>query len=149
MREVTGMPSSLAQVGHPQIFFPPSRDDKRYTEKKNKAERARRKKEDIAKLRSLVDLALRYRGQYAFFIVSSLLIAPIPSVDPRIKRIKQQEKEAREAKKRGATGKAGPSKTKQQEEQEKKRLEEEARQKEAAEQVRRPTPPHLILCLSI
>lgn len=37
-----------------------SRDDKRYTEKKNKTERARRKKEDIAKVRSLVDLALRY-----------------------------------------------------------------------------------------
>ena len=36
-----------------------SRDDKRYTEKKNKAERARRKKEDIAKLRGLVDMALR------------------------------------------------------------------------------------------
>lgn len=37
----------------------PSRDDKRYTEKKNKSERARRKKEDIAKLRGLVDLTLR------------------------------------------------------------------------------------------
>ncbi|KAJ2925319.1 hypothetical protein H1R20_g11772, partial [Candolleomyces eurysporus] len=94
-----------------------SRDDKRYTEKKNKTERARRKKEDIAKVRGLVDLAL--------------------SVDPRIKRIKQQEKEAREAKKRGASGKAGPSKTKQQEEQDKKRLEEEAAQKEAAEQAAR------------
>jgi DnaJ family protein C protein 2 len=37
----------------------PSRDDKRYTEKKNKSERARRKKEDTAKLRGLVDLTLR------------------------------------------------------------------------------------------
>ena len=37
-----------------------SRDDKRYTEKKNKSERARRKKEDTAKLRGLVDLTLRY-----------------------------------------------------------------------------------------
>ncbi|KAJ7052440.1 hypothetical protein C8F01DRAFT_1170040 [Mycena amicta] len=36
-----------------------ARDDKRYTEKKNKAERARRKKEDIARVRSLVDLCLR------------------------------------------------------------------------------------------
>lgn len=35
-----------------------SRDDKRYTEKKNKTERARRKKEDTARLRGLVDLAL-------------------------------------------------------------------------------------------
>lgn len=37
-----------------------NRDDKRYTEKKNKTERARRKKEDTAKVRGLVDLALRY-----------------------------------------------------------------------------------------
>jgi hypothetical protein len=36
-----------------------SRDDKRYTEKKNKSERARRKKEDIAKIRGLVDMTLR------------------------------------------------------------------------------------------
>lgn len=43
-----------------------SRDDKRYTEKKNKAERARRKKEDIAKVRGLVDLALRYRFFFPF-----------------------------------------------------------------------------------
>ena len=35
-----------------------SRDDKRYTEKKNKSERARRKKEDIAKIRGLVDMTL-------------------------------------------------------------------------------------------
>ena len=40
------------------------RDDKRYTEKKNKSERARRKKEDIAKLRNIVDLALRYGSVY-------------------------------------------------------------------------------------
>jgi DnaJ family protein C protein 2 len=36
-----------------------SRDDKRYTEKKNKSERARRKKEDIARVRGIVDLCLR------------------------------------------------------------------------------------------
>ena len=36
-----------------------SRDDKRYTEKKNKSERAMRKKEDNARLRNLVDLTLR------------------------------------------------------------------------------------------
>ncbi|KAF9513586.1 hypothetical protein BS47DRAFT_1344064 [Hydnum rufescens UP504] len=59
-----------------------SRDDKRFTEKKNKSERARRKKEDNTRLRSLVDLAL--------------------SVDPRIKRIKQEEKEERERKKNKA-----------------------------------------------
>ncbi|CAK5268764.1 unnamed protein product [Mycena citricolor] len=66
-----------------------SRDDKRYTEKKNKSERARRKKEDIARVRSLVDLCL--------------------SVDPRIKWIKQQEKEAREAKKNAGPGGKAPT----------------------------------------
>ena len=147
-REVTGTRAKSPPQFPPSLIFLISRDDKRYTEKKNKTERARRKKEDIAKVRGLVDLALRYRRLFAFFFFV-VLIAPVLSVDPRIKRIKQQEKEAREAKKRGATSKAGPLKTKQQEEQEKKQLEEEARQKEAAEQVRRPTPPHLILCLSL
>ncbi|KAF8635701.1 hypothetical protein AX15_000325 [Amanita polypyramis BW_CC] len=96
-----------------------SRDDKRYTEKKNKAERARRKKEDTANLRSLVDLTL--------------------SLDPRIKRIKQQEKEAREAKKRATTGSgtSTPRKTKAEEEEEKKKLEEEARKKEETEKAAR------------
>ncbi|EKM78545.1 hypothetical protein AGABI1DRAFT_121584 [Agaricus bisporus var. burnettii JB137-S8] len=93
-----------------------NRDDKRYTEKKNKSERARRKKEDTAKLRGLVDLTL--------------------GLDPRIKRIKQEEKEAREAKKRGAAG-GPPKKTKQQEEEEKKKLEEEARKKEEEEKAAR------------
>lgn len=51
-----------------------SRDDKRYTEKKNKSERARRKKEDIAKLRNLVDMTLRYSQEmtFAFAISDSL-----------------------------------------------------------------------------
>src|SRR5262249_14381607 len=96
---------------HLLMFTLFSRDDKRYTEKKNKSERARRKKEDTAKLRGFVDLTL--------------------SLDPRIKRIKQEEKEAREAKKRGGSGK----KTKQQEAEEKKKLEEEARKKEEEEKV--------------
>ncbi|KAG6853675.1 hypothetical protein C0991_002318 [Blastosporella zonata] len=86
-----------------------SRDDKRYTEKKNKSERARRKKEDIAKLRGLVDLTL--------------------SLDPRIKLIKQQEKEAREAKKAAAQPGKPAKKTKAQEEEEKKKAEEEAKAK--------------------
>lgn len=59
-----------------------SRDEKRYQEKKNKSERARRKKEDIARVRGLVDQAM--------------------AADPRIKRIKAEEKAAREAKKRGS-----------------------------------------------
>ncbi|KAJ6612247.1 hypothetical protein B0H10DRAFT_2052833 [Mycena sp. CBHHK59/15] len=88
-----------------------SRDDKRYTEKKNKSERARRKREDIARLRGIVDFCL--------------------SVDPRIKYIKQQEKEAREAKKAaGAVKKGGApttlaGKSKKEEEEEKAKKEEE------------------------
>ncbi|KAJ7183084.1 DnaJ-domain-containing protein [Mycena filopes] len=89
-----------------------SRDDKRYTEKKNKSERARRKKEDIARVRGIVDLCL--------------------SVDPRIKYIKQHEKEQREAKKAvpkkgGApvVSAAQAAAAKKAEEDEKKRKEEE------------------------
>ncbi|KAF8056964.1 DnaJ-domain-containing protein, partial [Lyophyllum atratum] len=94
-----------------------SRDDKRYTEKKNKSERARRKKEDTAKLRSLVDLTL--------------------SLDPRIKMIKQAEKEAREAKKAASQPGKPAKKTKAQEEEEKKQAEEEAKKKEEEEKVAR------------
>lgn len=56
-----------------------SRDDKRYQERKNKAERARRKKEDIARLRKIVDQTL--------------------GLDPRIKKFKQEEKAQKNAKK--------------------------------------------------
>ena len=56
-----------------------SRDEKRYTEKKNRNERARRKKEDNARLRTLVDRAL--------------------ALDPRIKAFRAAERAAREAKK--------------------------------------------------
>ncbi|KZT59252.1 DnaJ-domain-containing protein, partial [Calocera cornea HHB12733] len=66
-----------------------NRDDKRYTEKKNKTERARRKKEDTARLRGLVDAAL--------------------ALDPRIKRIKAEEKAARAAKKAGRSGAGTPA----------------------------------------
>ena len=90
-----------------------SRDDKRYTEKKNKTERARRKKEDTARLRNIVDVAL--------------------SADPRIKRIKQEEKEAREAKRKNKSGPEGLLKTQAEEE---KRRAEEAKVKEEAEKVR-------------
>ncbi|KAJ7750863.1 hypothetical protein B0H16DRAFT_1842098 [Mycena metata] len=93
------------------------RDDKRYTEKKNKSERARRK-EDIARVLGIVDLCL--------------------SVDPRIKHIKQHEKEAREAKKTaGAPGKKAPvsvaqaAKSKQEEEEKKRKEEEKAAKAEA------------------
>ena len=103
-----------------------SRDDKRYTEKKNKSERARRKKEDTARLRSIVDVCL--------------------SLDPRIKRIKQEEKEARDAKKRGKAG--TPQNLKAKEEEEKKKAEEEARKKEEEELVRGFTLPLFHRCLT-
>ncbi|PAV17822.1 hypothetical protein PNOK_0630800 [Pyrrhoderma noxium] len=93
-----------------------NRDDKRYTEKKNKSERQRRKKEYVARLRLRVDLAL--------------------SLDPRIKKFKQEEKAAREEKKRkGKPGQASAAeveKKRLEAEAEKKRLEEEA-EKEKAE----------------
>jgi DnaJ homolog subfamily C member 2 len=92
-----------------------SRDDKRYTEKKNKSERARRKKEDTARLRNLVDLAL--------------------SLDPRIKRIKEEEKAAREAKKKGKSGTSTPIPSKAQAEEEKLRAAEDAKKKEETEKV--------------
>ena len=100
-----------------------SRDDKRYTEKKNKNERARMKKEDTARVRELVDLAEK--------------------CDPRIKRIKQEEKEAREAKRKatkpGAGAKPGqPSKASAAEEAKRKAEEEKARKEaEEAEEVAR------------
>lgn len=103
-----------------------SRDDKRYTEKKNKSERARRKKEDTARLRQLVDLTL--------------------ALDPRIKRIKQEEKEARESKKKSKTGGQNGLSDKQKEEEDKKKAEEEAKKKEEAENVRF-FPEDSALCL--
>jgi len=93
-----------------------SRDDKRYTEKKNKSERARRKKEDTARLRSLVDLTL--------------------SLDPRIKRIKQEEKEAREAKKKTKGG-LSAAEAKAKAEEEKRKAEEAKRKEEEEEKVAR------------
>ncbi|SNX82226.1 probable ZUO1 - zuotin [Melanopsichium pennsylvanicum] len=98
-----------------------NRDDKRYTEKKNRNERASRKKEDNARLRNLVDKAL--------------------SIDPRIKQFKADDKAAREAKKNkgrnkgtsvgGGGGVVDPRKVaedqKKAEEQAKKQVEEQAK----------------------
>ncbi|KAG2191179.1 hypothetical protein INT46_001720 [Mucor plumbeus] len=56
-----------------------NRDDKRYQEKKNRAQRAQLKKEDNARLRTLVDVCL--------------------SVDPRIALFKAEDKKRRNAKK--------------------------------------------------
>ncbi|KAG0005362.1 DnaJ (Hsp40), sub C, member 2 [Entomortierella chlamydospora] len=59
---------------------PENRDDKRYLEKKNKAERAKLKKEDISRLRKIVDTAF--------------------ALDPRMAAFKEQEREAKETKKK-------------------------------------------------
>ena len=61
-----------------------SRDEKRHQEKKNKAQRAQRKKDDITRVRTLVDTAL--------------------ASDPRIKAFKAAEKAARDAKKGKVAG---------------------------------------------
>ncbi|KAI8979191.1 DnaJ domain-containing protein [Mycotypha africana] len=78
-----------------------NRDDKRYQEKKNRAQRAQLKKEDNARLRKLVDVCL--------------------GMDPRIAKFKAEEKKRRNAKKdaRAAAEKAAA--------EEKARKEEEAR----------------------
>ncbi|KAG8948184.1 hypothetical protein FRC04_009983 [Tulasnella sp. 424] len=97
-----------------------SREDKRYTEKKNKNERARRKKDDNARLRTFIDTAL--------------------SVDPRIKKIKQQEKEEREKKKARQTGRpaAQPKlSAKEKAELEKKAKEEQAAKEKEEEELRK------------
>lgn len=100
-----------------------NRDEKRYTEKKNRNERARRKKEDNARLRNLVDKAL--------------------SLDPRIKAFRAAERAAREAKKNkgrpGVPGAKGAAEVAA-EEQRKKEAEKAAKEqaeKEQAEKVER------------
>lgn len=97
-----------------------ARDDKRYTEKKNKNQRDKLKKEDTARLRGIVDLTLQH--------------------DPRIKRIKQEEKAAREAKKAAAAsgakgkGKPGqPSKAELAKKEEEERLKKEEEDRKKAE----------------
>ncbi|BGP48229.1 Zuotin [Rhodotorula kratochvilovae] len=77
-----------------------SRDEKRHQEKKNKAERDRKKKEDNTRRRTLVDQGL--------------------ALDPRIKQFRAAEKAAREAKRRGGAGAPATLDPAQQAEQEKK-----------------------------
>ncbi|POY74571.1 hypothetical protein BMF94_2332 [Rhodotorula taiwanensis] len=89
-----------------------SRDEKRYQEKKNKAERDRKKKEDNTRRRTMIDTAL--------------------ALDPRIKSFRAAEKAAREAKRKGgvAGGAAVDPKVKDEEE---RKAKEEA-EKAAADQ---------------
>lgn len=90
------------------------RDMRKWIEKKNKATRAKRKKEEMARVRSLVDMAY--------------------NLDPRIKRFQQEEKNKKTAAKRA---KQEAAKARQQEEEriarnaaEKERLEKEKRESE-------------------
>ena len=101
-----------------------NRDEKRYTEKKNRNERARRKKEDNARLRNLVDKAL--------------------SLDPRIKAFRAAERAAREAKKNkgrpgvpGAKGAAEVAAEEQRKKEEAEKAAKEQAEKEQAEKVER------------
>jgi DnaJ homolog subfamily C member 2 len=91
-----------------------NRDNKRWQEKKNKAERAKRKKEDTARLRKAVEDAL--------------------SVDPRMKLFKENERKEKERKKyeREAGARKAAEEAKIREEEEKKRKEEEAAKEKAA-----------------
>lgn len=86
-----------------------NRDDKRYQEKKNRAQRAQLKKEDNARLRKIIDTCL--------------------SVDPRIALIRAEEKKRRNAKKdaKAAAEKAAA-------EEKARKAEEERLAKEKAEQ---------------
>ncbi|RUS21332.1 hypothetical protein BC937DRAFT_93015 [Endogone sp. FLAS-F59071] len=88
-----------------------NRDDKRHVEKKNKAERAKRKKEDTARLRKIVDQAL--------------------AADPRIKRIKDDERAARDAKKREKEEAKRAVEEETKKEEERKRVEKEKEEAEA------------------
>lgn len=108
-----------------RVTFPSScsRDEKRYAEKKNKSERARRKQEDNVRVRELVDTVL--------------------ANDPRIKRIRAEEKAARDAKKNKAAGGGKPvlsAKEKKEAEEkaaaEKKIADEAAKKQEVEDKVR-------------
>ena len=98
-----------------------SRDEKRYVEKKNRNDRARRKKEDNARLRTLVDRAL--------------------TLDPRIKAFRAAERAAREAKKNkgrpGAVDPAAAAAEKKAKAEAEARAAEEAKAKEEAEKAAR------------
>jgi DnaJ family protein C protein 2 len=93
-----------------------NRDNKRWQEKKNKAERAKRKKEDTARLRRAVEDAL--------------------AVDPRMKLFKEQEKKEKERKKweREAGARKAAEEARLREEEEKKRKEEEEVRERAAKE---------------
>ncbi|KAG4303303.1 hypothetical protein PCANB_000361 [Pneumocystis canis] len=91
-----------------------NRNNKRYQEHKNKAERAKRKTEDIARLRRLIDNCL--------------------SLDPRIKKFREEEKAAKAAKKHehkmNLQSSEKTKKEKEEEEKTREKMKEEEKQKE-------------------
>ncbi|KAK9353551.1 DnaJ domain-containing protein [Lipomyces doorenjongii] len=89
-----------------------NRDNKRYTERKNKTARQKRKTEDTARLRKLVDDCL--------------------TLDPRVKMFKEAERKAKEQRKwerEADARKASEQAMKAKEEEERRRKEEEERSK--------------------
>ncbi|KAF9359685.1 DnaJ (Hsp40), sub C, member 2, partial [Mortierella sp. NVP85] len=94
---------------------PENRDDKRYMEKKNRAERAKLKKEDTARLRKLVDSAF--------------------ALDPRMAAFKEQEKEAKEARRKEKQEQA--KQAKQEAEREAALAKELFEEKESEERIKR------------
>lgn len=97
-----------------------NRDNKRYIEKKNRNARNKRKTEDTARLRKLVDDAL--------------------NADPRIKLFKEAERKAKEQKKwerEAGAREAAEAAKRAKEEAEKKKAEEEAAAKAAKESAKK------------
>ncbi|KAG4305880.1 hypothetical protein PORY_000790 [Pneumocystis oryctolagi] len=91
-----------------------NRNNKRYQEHKNKAERAKHKTEDTARLRRLIDTCL--------------------SLDPRIKKFRQEEKMARAAKKNEHKINAQEEVKKAEEEEKQRKKEEEMAEEQRKEE---------------
>lgn len=91
------------------------REEKRWIERKNKAQRNKLKKEDVSRVARLVDQAF--------------------SIDPRIKKFKKEDKEAKEAKKNQKNAAQNAAKEELLAQQEKERVEKERLENLAKEQV--------------
>ncbi|KAJ3166155.1 hypothetical protein HK101_012006 [Irineochytrium annulatum] len=90
-----------------------SREEKRYYERKNKAARAKLKKEDNARLTRMVEAAFKN--------------------DPRIQRIKEEEKAAKEAKKKEKEWNAQAAQREAEKKAEEERIQKEKDEKEEKE----------------
>jgi DnaJ family protein C protein 2 len=92
------------------------REEKRWIERQNKAQRNKMKKEDVSRVARLVDQAF--------------------SIDPRIKKFKQEDKEAKAAKKNQKNAAQNAAKEALLAQQEKERLEKERLEALEKEKVR-------------